>query len=315
MWCSLVTGRADAQHHVITNALTVDVEDYFQVSAFRDQISPEDWPAFESRVVANTHRVLDIFDTAGVCATFFVLGWIAERHPQLVREIAQRGHEIGCHGYSHQLIYGQSQQVFREETRRAKSLLESQAQTPVHGYRAASFSITDASRWALDVLAECGFEYDSSMYPVRHDLYGTAVQAAGPHQIVAPGGKTLIEFPMTVRSILGITVPVSGGGYFRLYPYRLSAYLLGLVNDDALPFVFYMHPWEVDPDQPRIRTSLKSRLRHYINLDSCADKLRALVRDFRFTSMARVLADYPVTLLSAAPTAPALRSTARRSPR
>lgn len=283
---------------MINNALTVDVEDYFQVSAFRDQISPDDWPHFESRVVANTHRVLDVFDDASTTATFFVLGWIAERHPGLVREIAQRGHEIACHGYSHQLIYGQSPQVFHEETRRAKLLLESQSQTPVHGYRAASFSITDASRWALDVLAECGFEYDSSMYPVRHDLYGTAVQAAGPHQITAPGGKTLIEFPMTARSIMGMTLPVSGGGYFRLYPYRLSAYLLGLVNRDAEPFVFYMHPWEIDPDQPRIRTSLKSRLRHYINLDGCENKLRALVRDFRFTSMAQVLAEYPLALRS-----------------
>jgi polysaccharide deacetylase family protein (PEP-CTERM system associated) len=279
---------------MISNALTVDVEDYFQVSAFRDQVSPDDWPHFESRVVANTHRVLDVFDNAGVTATFFVLGWIAERHPQLVREIAARGHEIACHGYSHQLIYGQSQKVFGEETRRAKALLENQAQAAVNGYRAASFSITDASRWALDVLADNGFEYDSSMYPVRHDLYGTAVQEAGPHRIVAPGGKTLIEFPMTTRMVLGMTVPVSGGGYFRLYPYRLSRHLLERVNGDSEPFVFYMHPWEIDPDQPRIRTSLKSRLRHYTNLDRFELKLRALLRDFKFTSMAKVVADYPM---------------------
>lgn len=279
----------------IANALTVDVEDYFQVSAFRDQISPDDWPQFESRVIANTHRVLDVFDDAGVIATFFVLGWTAEHHPQLVREIAARGHEIACHGYSHQLIYGQSQEVFGEETRRAKTLLEDQAQVTVNGYRAASFSITDASRWALDVLADNGFEYDSSMYPVRHDLYGTAVQAAGPHRIVAPGGKTLIEFPMTTRSVMGMTVPVSGGGYFRLYPYRLSAHLLEQVNGESEPFVFYMHPWEIDPDQPRIRTTLKSRLRHYTNLDRFEIKLRALLRDFKFTSMANVLADYPAT--------------------
>jgi polysaccharide deacetylase family protein (PEP-CTERM system associated) len=276
------------------NALTVDVEDYFQVSAFREQVSPADWPRFESRVVANTHRVLNIFDEAGVTGTFFVLGWVAEHHPGLVREIAGRGHEIACHGYSHQLIYGQAPAVFGEETRRAKALLEDQAQVAINGYRAASFSITDASRWALDVLADNGFEYDSSMYPVRHDLYGTDVQAAGPHRVTAPKGKSLIEFPMTTRSIMGMTVPVSGGGYFRLYPYRLSAYLLNQVNNDSEPFVFYMHPWEIDPGQPRIAASLKSRLRHYTNLDQFESKLRTLLRDFEFAPMARVIDAYPI---------------------
>ena len=278
----------------LRNALTVDVEDYFQVSAFRDQVSPDDWPQFESRVIANTHRVLDVFDDAGAIATFFVLGWVAERHPQLVREIAARGHEIACHGYSHQLIYGQSETVFGEETRRAKQLLEDQAQVAVNGYRAASFSITDASRWALDVLAASGFQYDSSMYPVRHDLYGTAVQAAGPHRIIAPNGKSLIEFPMTTRTVFGMTVPVSGGGYFRLYPYGLSRHLLNKVNAESEPFVFYMHPWEIDPLQPRIRTSLKSSLRHYTNLDRFEGKLRTLLRDFSFTSMANVIGEYPM---------------------
>lgn len=287
-----MTGRAEVT--AIRNALTVDVEDYFQVSAFREQVSPDDWPKFESRVVANTNRVMDVFDEAGAIGTFFVLGWIAERHPQLVRQIAARGHEIACHGFSHQLIYGQSPRVFADETRRAKALLEDQAQVPVNGYRAASFSITTASRWALDVLADCGFSYDSSMYPVRHDLYGTAVESSRPHRIVAPNGKSLIEFPMSARRMFGMTVPVSGGGYFRLYPYALSAYLLRAVNADAQPFVFYMHPWEIDPDQPRIRSSLKSRIRHYVNLSRCETKLRALLRDFRFASMAQILADHPV---------------------
>lgn len=279
----------------ISNAMTVDVEDYFQVSAFREQVAYEDWSRFESRVVANTQRVLDVFDDAGVKATFFVLGWVADHHAGLVREIVARGHEIGCHGYSHALIYRQSKDLFAEETHRAKALLEDQAQTRVVGYRAASFSITEASRWALDVLAEAGFEYDSSMYPVRHDLYGTAVEENGPHRIVAPGGANLVEFPMTVRSVLGMAVPVSGGGYFRLYPYRLSAHLLAAVNRDAEPFVFYLHPWELDPDQPRIAAPLKSRLRHYTNLSSCETKMRALLRDFRFASMAEVLAGYPMT--------------------
>ncbi len=284
-----------SHQQIVNNALTVDVEDYFQVSAFREQIAPDDWPHLESRVVANTHRVLDVFDDASVTATFFVLGWVAEHHPSLVREIADRGHEIACHGYSHQLIYGQSQVVFGEETRRAKALLENQAQVAVRGYRAASFSITNASRWALDVLADNGFEYDSSMYPIRHDLYGTAVQARGPHRILAPAGKSLIEFPMTTRSIMGMTLPVSGGGYFRLYPYRLSAYLLNRVNRDTESFVFYMHPWEIDPEQPRIAAPLKSRLRHYTNLDRFERKLRTLLRDFRFTTMANVIAQHPVS--------------------
>jgi len=278
----------------VTNAMTVDVEDYFQVSAFRDQIAHEAWSSFESRVVMNTRRVLDVFDDGATKATFFVLGWVADHHPGLVREIVARGHEIACHGYSHALIYGQSIDVFAEETHRAKSLLEDQAQQRVIGYRAASFSITEASRWALDVLAEAGFEYDSSMYPVRHDLYGTAVQSAGPHRITAPGGATLVEFPMTTRSLFGVTLPISGGGYFRLYPYRLSAHLLEAVNRDTEPFVFYLHPWEFDPEQPRINAPLKSRFRHYTNLHSCEGKVRTLLRDFSFAPMTDVLAAYPV---------------------
>jgi polysaccharide deacetylase family protein (PEP-CTERM system associated) len=275
----------------IRNALTVDVEDYFQVSAFREQVAYETWANRESRVVANTRRVMDLFDSAGVKATFFVLGWVAEQHPTLSGEIASRGHEIGCHGYSHRLIYRQSRAQFTQETHRAKALLEDQSGRAVNGYRAASFSITDASRWALDVLAEAGFTYDSSMYPVRHDLYGSNVEAPGPHRIVTPSGSPMIEFPMTARSVCGVAIPVSGGGYFRLYPYRLSALLLERVNRDGEPFVFYLHPWEVDPDQPRIRGPLKSRLRHYTNLHSCAAKLRTLLQDFRFAPMADVLAE------------------------
>jgi polysaccharide deacetylase family protein (PEP-CTERM system associated) len=278
----------------VTNALTVDVEDYFQVSAFRDQIAREDWSSYESRVVTNTRRVLDVFDESATKATFFVLGWVADHHPGLVREIVTRGHEIACHGYSHALIYGQSKAVFAEETHRAKSLLEDQAQRRVIGYRAASFSITEVSRWALDVLAEAGFEYDSSMYPVKHDLYGTAVQSAGPHRITAPSGATLVEFPMTTRSLFGVTLPISGGGYFRLYPYRLSAHLLEAVNRDTEPFVFYLHPWEFDPKQPRINAPLKSRFRHYTNLHSCEAKVRTLLQDFSFAPMTEVLAAYPV---------------------
>jgi polysaccharide deacetylase family protein (PEP-CTERM system associated) len=275
----------------ISNALTVDVEDYFQVSAFREQVAYSEWAQRESRVVANTRRVMDVFDAAGVKATFFVLGWVADRHPALTREIASRGHEIGCHGYSHNLIYRQTRDEFAQETRRAKSLLEDQSGRAVNGYRAASFSITDASRWALDVLAEVGFTYDSSLFPVRHDLYGSSVEATAPHRLATPAGAELIEFPMTARRVGGVAIPISGGGYFRLYPYRLSAFLLERVNRDGDPFVFYLHPWELDPDQPRIRAPLKSRLRHYTNLRTCEAKLRELLGDFRFAPMCDVLAE------------------------
>jgi polysaccharide deacetylase family protein (PEP-CTERM system associated) len=286
-----------------SNALTVDVEDYFQVSAFRDQVAYDAWSEHESRVVANTLRVLDLFDAAAVRGTFFVLGWVAERYPSLTVEIAARGHEIGCHGYSHSLIYQQSRDDFAQETRRAKGLLEDQSGQAVNGYRAASFSITDASRWALDVLVDAGFAYDSSMFPVRHDLYGSSVEATGPHRITTPDGSELVEFPMTARSICGVAIPISGGGYFRLYPYRLSASLLARVNRDGEPFVFYLHPWELDPAQPRIPAPLKSRLRHYTNLHSCERKLRTLLGDFRFAPMAAVLEE---RLVSPVP-APALR--------
>jgi polysaccharide deacetylase family protein (PEP-CTERM system associated) len=276
----------------ITNALTVDVEDYFHVSAFTDVISRESWDERESRVVRNTHAVLDLFEARDCRGTFFVLGWVAERFPDLVREIAARGHEVGCHGYSHRLIYRQSRDEFAAETSKAKDLLEQQIQARVLGYRAASFSITDASLWALDVLVECGFSYDSSFYPVHHDLYGTVVDDPAPHEITAPSGGRLVEFPMTAKSVAGLRVPASGGGYFRLYPYALSRALVRAVNADGLPVVFYMHPWEVDPGQPRIQASWKSRFRHYTNLRSCREKLNNLLTDFDFSSMNSILEGY-----------------------
>jgi polysaccharide deacetylase family protein (PEP-CTERM system associated) len=241
--------------------------------------------------------VLDVFDASTTKGDVLRSG-LGRGPPSGPRARSSRGHEIGCHGYSHALIYGQSKDVFAEETHRAKSLLEDQAQQRVVGYRAASFSITEVSRWALDVIADAGFEYDSSMYPVKHDLYGTAVQSAGPHRIKAPNGATLVEFPMTTGSLFGVKLPISGGGYFRLYPYRLSAHLLNAVNRDAEPFVFYLHPWEFDPQQPRIVAPLKSRFRHYTNLHSCEAKVRTLLEDFQFAPMTDVLAAYPIAAAS-----------------
>lgn len=283
----------------ITNALTVDVEDYFHVSAFADVIARDTWDDLESRVVMNTHAVLDLFDSRNRQGTFFVLGWVAERFPELIREIAARGHEVACHGYSHQLVYQQSRDEFAAETRKAKDLLEQQIQAPVAGYRAASFSITDACQWALDVLVECGFHYDSSFYPVRHDLYGTLVDDPAPHEITTPSGSRLLEFPMNARLVAGLRMPASGGGYFRLYPYALSRALLQSVNADGLPAVFYMHPWEVDPGQPRIAAPWKSRFRHYTNLSSCREKLYKLLNEFEFSTMSSVLESYRGVPLSA----------------
>ena len=276
--------------HFMDNALTVDVEDYFQVAAFARQIDPATWDRFPLRVGRNTQCLLDLFAEQGVQATFFVLGWVAERCPGLVRAIAERGHEVACHGYSHQLIYGQTPAVFREETMRAKACLEDQAQRPVLGYRAASYSITRRSLWALDVLAELGFAYDSSIFPIRHDRYGIPGSPRWPHRLTAPNGGSLIEFPPSTFSLLGYRLPVAGGGYFRLYPYPFTRFALAQLNRaEGQPFIFYLHPWEIDPEQPRIRAGWLSTFRHYTNLHRCEARLRRLLRDFRFTTVREVL--------------------------
>ncbi len=273
----------------IQNALTVDVEDYFQVSAFAESIKPHEWDNHPLRVEKNTHKILDLFDDYQIKATFFVLGWVAERRRDLVLEIARRGHEIACHGYSHQLIYNQSEDVFRQETIRAKKILEDIVQRPMRGYRAASYSITRRSLWALDVLVEAGFEYDSSIFPVRHDRYGIPGSPEFPYILDTPAGHKLVEFPISTAKFLGYRLPVAGGGYFRLYPYWLSRAGLRQINRKNQPFIFYLHPWEVDPDQPRISASRLSRFRHYNNLDKCESRLRSLASDFKFTTVENVL--------------------------
>lgn len=281
---------ASTAESLIVNALTVDVEEHFQVAAFDGVIERSDWPTMPSRVEANTHRLLDLFDEYEVRATFFVLGWVAERQSQLIREIVDRGHELACHGYSHQLIYRQSPEVFRGETRRAKDILEQIGQVSVRGYRAASYSITPRSRWALDVLVESGFEYDSSIFPVRHDRYGMPGSERWPHRLNTEGGGKIVEFPLSTLKWRGLSVPIAGGGYFRIYPYSFSHRGLGSINvRDRMPFVFYLHPWEVDPQQPRIRAGALSRFRHYHNLHRCEKRLRCLLEDFRFAAMEDVL--------------------------
>jgi polysaccharide deacetylase family protein (PEP-CTERM system associated) len=274
----------------IVNAFSVDVEDYFQVAALAPAIARESWPTRESRVERNTGVILDLLAERSIRGTFFVLGWIAERHPALVRQIAAAGHEIASHGYSHQLIYSQSREEFREETVRSKCLLEDLSGHAVIGYRAASFSITRRSLWALDVLAELGFRYDSSIFPIRHDRYGIPGASPDPGPVMTPSGATLIEFPMSAARFLGIKVPVSGGGYFRLLPYALTRRGLRQINDSRdQPFTFYLHPWEIDPEQPRVEVGWLSRFRHYTNLDRCEGRLRQLLKEFRFAPMCEVL--------------------------
>ena len=273
----------------IKNALTVDVEDYFHVSAFADSVSQSDWGSYPLRVEENTRRLMDMFDEAQVKATFFVLGWVAEKRKGLIREIAGRGHEVACHGYSHQLVYNQTREVFRDETVRSKSLLEDIVQASVRGYRAASYSITTDSLWALDILAEAGFEYDSSIFPVRHDRYGIPGAKDIPHILQTPKGHSLVEFPLSTARIFRYKLPVTGGGYFRLYPYMLTRAGLRQVNSNRHPFIFYLHPWEIDPDQPTIEAGWFSRFRHYNNLEKCESRLRRLISDFQFDTAWQVL--------------------------
>lgn len=279
----------------IRNALTVDVEDYFHVSAFSKSISRKDWDRHPLRVEKNTHRLLDMFDEAQVKATFFVLGWVAERNNGLIEEIAKRGHEIASHGFSHELVYNQSRDVFREETIRSKSLLEDIVQEKVRGYRAASYSITRDSIWALDILAEAGFEYDSSIFPVRHDRYGIPDALEIPHILKTPKGRSLVEFPLSTAKVFSYKLPVAGGGYFRLYPYLLTRAGLRQVNARKQPFIFYLHPWEIDPDQPKVEAGWFSRFRHYNNLEKCESRLQRLMQDFEFGTTRQVLENIGLT--------------------
>jgi polysaccharide deacetylase family protein (PEP-CTERM system associated) len=275
-----------------THAMTIDVEDYFHVAAFKNVIPPGEWDQWHPRVEQNTRRLLVLFERAGITATFFVLGWVAERFPDLVREIDAHGHEIASHGYSHQLIFDQTPAVFRRETAKSKQLLEDITGKTVTGYRAASYSITKASLWALDILADLGFTWDSSIFPIYHDTYGMAGSPQEPYQLVTPSGAMLTEFPLTTAKVMGMAVPAAGGGYFRQYPYALSKWLLSRASADGKkPVIFYLHPWEIDPEQPRVPDAgWKSNFRHYTNLSRCLPRLEQLCRDFSFTSVERVLA-------------------------
>lgn len=267
----------------LPNALTVDVEEYFHVAALAPNIPRESWDSRKSSVVDNTKRLLALFAQFDVRGTFFVLGWVAERHPQLVKEIAAGGHEIACHGFSHKLVYEQSQDEFRSETLRSKNLLEDITGSAILGYRAASYSIVRDSLWALDILVELGFAYDSSIFPVHHDRYGIPDAERKPHRMTTPKGKSIVEWPLATASIGGFRLPVAGGGYFRLLPYWISRWGLASINRrEKRPFIFYLHPWEIDTTQPRIATSRLSQFRHYTNIDKCEARLRRLLGTFSF---------------------------------
>jgi polysaccharide deacetylase family protein (PEP-CTERM system associated) len=277
------------------NAFTIDVEDYFQVEAMSAVIARDTWSQREYRCERNVGRLLEMLAERRIHGTFFILGWIAERSPQLVRDIAAAGHEIACHGMSHKLIYKQTREEFRGETRKSKALLEDLTGKQVQGYRAASFSIVKSSLWALDELIDAGFSYDSSVFPIQHDNYGMPDAALEPYEIVAPSGRKIVEFPMSIVNWGKLKLPVSGGGYFRIFPYWFTRKSLARINErEQRPFVFYLHPWEIDPGQPRIAASLKSRLRHYTNLSRCEARLGRLLDEFAFAPMREVLSGTPV---------------------
>jgi polysaccharide deacetylase family protein (PEP-CTERM system associated) len=286
---AIAESAAPGSTAAIRNAMTVDVEDYFQVQALADVVDRADWSARPSRVERNTNRILDLFAEHGIAATFFTLGWIAERHPALVRRIVGEGHELASHGWAHFRADQHSPDAFRADIKRTKSTLEGIAGVAVNGYRAASFSIGRSNQWAFAILAEEGYAYSSSVYPVRHDLYGMPEAPRFPFYPIA--GHAFREFPITSIARLGRNWPCGGGGWFRLLPYTISAAAIRAVHaDDRRACIFYFHPWEIDPDQPRqAGLSLKSRFRHYTNLDRMEGKLQRLLSDFAWDRMDRVL--------------------------
>ena len=278
-----------ARRPQIANALTIDVEDYFQVSALSPHIARSEWERLPCRVERNIDTVLALLSESGSKATFFTLGWIAERYPHLVRNIVAEGHELASHGYGHHRATDQSHVEFSHDIRTAKSLLEDLAGTEVKGYRAPSFSVSKANPWAFDCIAEAGYCYSSSVYPIRHDHYGMPDAPRFSHQ----SREGLLEIPVTTARFLKTNFPAGGGGYFRLMPYALSRSLIRRVNEiDCRSAVFYFHPWELDPGQPRIAgTSLKTRFRHYLNLHRTEPRLRSLLRDFEWRRIDHIYLD------------------------
>lgn len=267
----------------VFNAMTVDVEDFFHVSAFESVISPSQWKDYQPRVDTNTRRLLDLFAKKEVKSTFFVLGWVAERYPDLIKEIHSQGHEVASHGYAHKRVILLSRDEFLQDVKRSKNHLEDLLGEQIIGYRAPSFSIGYSNEWAFEVLAELGFKYSSSTYPVKHDLYGTPDWPRFAYN----RPENIIEIPIPTLRLMGKQIPIGGGGYFRLYPYKVTQKLVSkYLRQEKQPYSFYFHPWEIDADQPRLKNApLKSRFRHYVNLHRTEAKLIRLLDDFNWSTM------------------------------
>ncbi|TWU21229.1 Peptidoglycan deacetylase [Novipirellula galeiformis] len=278
----------------LPHILSVDVEDYFQVSAFEHRITRDEWPTLPCRVEASTDRLLQLFADHDVHGTFFVLGWVARRYPELVRRIAQAGHELASHGYWHRLVYDLTPEAFRQDIRDSREAIGDAAGVAVTAYRAPSFSITERSMWALDVLVEEGFTVDSSIFPIRHDRYGVPDARPEVHQRQTAAGP-IVEVPPTVGTLGKFKVPI-GGGYFRLFPLAVTQRAIDSVAAQQRPAMLYLHPWEIDPDQPRIEgVGMRSRFRHYVGLRRTESRLRSLLQSHRFTTMSNVLAQLAIS--------------------
>jgi len=278
----------------ILNALTVDVEDWFHVSLFRNNISRSDWGSLEQTVVGNTLRILHIFAKHNTKATFFILGWVAEKFPEIVVAIKEQGHEVASHGYMHQVVFEQTPDQFYDDVKRSIDILEDITGEKVYGYRAPSYSITRASLWAIEKLIELGLEYDSSVFPIKHDLYGIADAPRFPFNMAVASKGKIIEFPISTTSILNKNIPIAGGGYLRLYPYWFFKRGIQRVNSEGRPSIIYFHPWEIDPQIPRIKIGKMKHLRHYGNLALMEGRIVKLLETFQFGTVHQVLKNMTV---------------------
>lgn len=271
------------------NALTFDLEDYYHVAAFDQVITFNDWDSMESRIEKNCEKILSLLDEFKIKATFFVLGWIAERHPILIRTIYNEGHEISSHGFNHQMIQQLTREAFQNDISKSKIILEDIIGRSIKGYRAPTFSITPSSLWALNIIREQGYLYDSSIFPIKHDRYGISDAQRFPHVLNLNGTGTINEFPPSTLRVLGFNLPIAGGGYLRLLPSRLLSLGIKRINEvEKQPAVIYLHPWEFDPEQPKIPAKLATRIRHYINLTTTEKKLRHLLNNFSFTTISKL---------------------------
>lgn len=276
-------------HKAMRHALTIDVEDFFQVHALSKTIARDEWGSYASSVAESTETILALLAAKDIKATFFCLGWIAERHQHLIRRIHAAGHEIASHGYAHQVIYQQDPAVFREDVKKAKAILEDITGVPVRGYRAPTYSITEQTLWALDILEELGFVYDSSIFPIRHDNYGIPDAPRFPYRL---NPRRLVEFPISTVRLGPLNLPIAGGGYFRLLPYPLTRLGLQTIVAEGRPFIFYVHPWEFNPAIPRLKAlPMLSRFRTYVGLDMTTSRFGRLIKDFAFTTAWNVLND------------------------